>query len=524
MKKIIKENKFIILLLILIICYFQYSVTILWDSAHYMSYVNIFEGILPWNSWDVVRGPIFPIVILLGNIVFGKTIQGLILNTFVYYVLMLLFSYKILDYFFDKINLNKEKKGKIILLILIFIVINPIIFGFYHSLLTEFVAITFSIVSCYLSVIWGDTDYNRNKKNYIMLSILLIFLVIFCWFLKQPYISCALFPFCVSYLIQILEKKELKNFLVRSITMVLCCLCLLFCIKLWNSFLAYKGNNPDTDRNPTNSLGIQILNAIDFIEVVNDDKIYTVDYLSSINLSSLEKEEINKMIENNTDYIIINEYEDTNLINSDYIAINNENLGMSTSLKYILGVFIDRPFDLISSYVSNYLSIIDIFSTETTDGVGYTSNKKIDINFSNEISTIAYRPYSHIDNVFYMLPEMKERVEVYNQPNHAFIGLNYFFKFLEYPFLYLFKLLFLLLPLLLIYSIIKRLDKKNTINSKKIYNLVIILLGYSFLHLLLHTVTGAIIDRYAIPAFITVILGMLILIYYMIIFKKSNKI
>lgn len=522
MKEFIKKNKLVILFVVLFICYFEYSITVLWDSAHYMSYVNIFEGILPWNSWDVVRGPVFPIIIYLGNFIFGKTTQGLILNTFVYYVLMLFFVYKILIYFFDEMKLDERKKKKLIVFILIFIIINPIIFGFYHSLLTEFVAITFSIVSCYLSTIWGEIDYKQKKIKYILFSVTLTFLVIFCWFLKQPYVSGALFPFCVSYFIQIFEKWDFRNFMVRSITIIFCCLCLLFSIKVWNSFLTSKGNDPNTDRNPTNSLGSQLINSIDFLEVVSDEKIYTINYISSLSLSSNEKNEISKMLEEDKKYIIINEYKGHNVVNSDYIIMDDGNLGMFKSLKYIFKIFIDRPIDLISSYVSNYLSIIDVFSTETTDGVGYKSNKKIDINFSNEISTIAYRPYSYIDNVFYMLPEMRERVECYNQPNHAFKGFNYLFKILQYPFLYLFKLLFLLLPFTLIYSIFKRINIKNSKKSSKVYNLVIILLGYSFLHLLLHTVTGAIIDRYAVPGYITVILGTLMLIYYEFKFKKSK--
>ena len=83
MKNKIRKNFPLILLLCLIIFYFEYSVTILWDSAHYMGYVNILEGVLPFSSWDVVRGPTFPFLIHIGNILFGKTAQGLIMNTFI---------------------------------------------------------------------------------------------------------------------------------------------------------------------------------------------------------------------------------------------------------------------------------------------------------------------------------------------------------------------------------------------------------------------------------------------------------
>ena len=45
---------------------------------------------------------------------------------------------------------------------------------------------------------------------------------------------------------------------------------------------------------------------------------------------------------------------------------------------------------------------------------------------------------------------------------------------------------------------------------------------HCMLHLLLHTVTGAIIDRYAIPAFISTYLAIIILIFYFIPSDKYN--
>lgn len=208
MKNKIRKNFPLILLLCLIIFYFEYSVTILWDSAHYMSYVNILERIAPLNTWDVVRGPTFPIIIFLGNILFGKTSQGLLMNTFIYYLIMILFVYKILNYAFDNFNFSSKKKRNLSIVILLFVIINPIIFGFYHSLLTEFVAITLSVLSCYLAVIWYDIEIDKNKKNYIIISIIFAFLTVFSWFLKQPYVSCGFFPFLISYIISLFKDRK----------------------------------------------------------------------------------------------------------------------------------------------------------------------------------------------------------------------------------------------------------------------------------------------------------------------------
>jgi len=503
-----------IMVILVTLFYFQYSVTILWDSAHYMNYVNIFEGNLPWNQWDVVRGPIFPIIIYLGNIIFGKTTQGLIMNTYLFYIIMIIFAYKILVTFFDEKKYSKSKKNTITwIIIFTTIILNPIVYGFYHSLLTEFIAITLSVISCYYAFILLEVDFFKNKKKYLYLTGLFILLTLLSWFLKQPYVSCGLFAFLISIIISIFEIRNIKNFIIRISSVIVCILCLVISISCWNKFLTSVGNDPNTERNPTNSLGIQMINAIDFLEVYTSDEIYKKDYIKGTKLSKKEQKDL--LISEDKNYVIINIYDGEKIVDVDYILTKDEfgNVSAVDSVIYIIKTFFNKPIDVLNSYLTNYFSIIDIYSTTTTDGVGYESTKKIDLTFSNEISSIAFKPYSYgSSNIFYMTDEMYKRVNCYEQTNFVFKGLNVIMRTLGFIFLAIFKIVFLLMPILFISSIIMRLffKKNNTYNKQQ--NLVIILLGFSFLHLLLHTVTGAIIDRYAIPAFITTILGTIMFI------------
>lgn len=524
MKKNIKKSLPILLFLCLIIFYFEYSVTILWDSAHYMNYVNILEGISPLNTWDVVRGPTFPIIIFLGNILFGKTSQGLLMNTFIYYLIMLLFVYKILNYAFDNFNFSSKKKRNLSIVILLFIIINPIIFGFYHSLLTEFVAITLSVLSCYLAVIWYDIEIDKSKKNYIIISIIFAFLTVFSWFLKQPYVSSGFFPFLISYIISLFKKEGVKNIIYRTASLLFCIVCLVFSIKIWNSILIKIGTDPTTSRNPSVSLGNTLISGLGFTQIDSSDEIKNIDYIKDDSkLSDEEKEDVLKLIKNNNGYVIINIYQDEEIIASDYIeSKDGNNISTIDSITYIIKYFFKEPIQILDSYLTNYLSIIDIYSTTSEDGVGYKSNKEIELTFSNEISTISFKPYYYgADNIFYMLPEMRERVNCYEQINYTFKPINYAMIILGKVFLVIFKLSFILLPFALITSIILRCRKKSTSKQKKNLNLIIILFGFSFLHMLLHTVTGAIIDRYAIPAFVTTLLGIILLLIY---FKnKKNR-
>ena len=89
----IKKNRNLILLLILAILFFSATLTITWDSAHYLTYVDIFEGHRDFASWDIVRGPVFPLIITLGDKIFGKSAIGLLSLFFIIY---LVYGYLIL--------------------------------------------------------------------------------------------------------------------------------------------------------------------------------------------------------------------------------------------------------------------------------------------------------------------------------------------------------------------------------------------------------------------------------------------
>ena len=128
MKSVIKKNLFIIILTII---FFSVPVVITWDSAHYLSMTAIFEKVNLWKNWDIVRGISFPLLIYFSDLIFGKSNVGLTILMFIFYLIMLFYVYKIVNNIFD----NKYPILKFILYF--FVIINPIIFGYYHTLLTE---------------------------------------------------------------------------------------------------------------------------------------------------------------------------------------------------------------------------------------------------------------------------------------------------------------------------------------------------------------------------------------------------
>ncbi len=515
-----KKKILIVSLLLFFIIYFEYSVTITWDSAHYLGYVKVFEGKVPFSSWDVVRGPVFPFIIFFSNFLFGKTNQGLVINSFVFYLVMLFFSYKIVKCNIEYFRIGSKIKNFICFIVMSLIMINPIIFGFYHSLLTEFVAITIAVISCYYSFVWLKIDFYKERGKYLLISIIFVFLTLFSWFLKQPYVSCGFFGLFVAYIISVFQYKK-KQLVVRTTTVLICVLFLLLGINMWDVFLSSKGVFTDSNRNPTNSLGNQIINAVDYLEIDSSESIYDSFFIQSSKLSSNEKKEVNKLIDNGFKYILVYKYNGNKIISADYIKSNRgDAISVFDALKYLLKVFINNPIKLLNSYITNYFSIIDIYRTKTFNGFSYSSDKRFDLTFSNEIATIGNKIFvDSSTNLFYLSKGFNENASRYVSSNNNNRILNGIMLFLAKIFLLLFKLMFFLLPLLLISSIVLRFSVKYR-KYYNVLNFLIILFGFSFLHLLLHTVTGAIIDRYALPALVPTFLGMNI--FFIMCFFKNK--
>ncbi len=498
-----KEMIFLVIGLLLTIFYFSYATTITWDGAHYMSYVEIFEGKLPFTSWDVVRGPIFPLIIYLGNFFFGKTVLGLLINSYLYFLVMLVIVYKILD---SNLPKSKKKVG-IIVASLIAIIINPIIYGYYHTLLTEFVAMTLAVISCYLSYLWLKVDFTK-KGRAITFVIIFSLLNVVSWFLKQPYLSVTLFPLLMAFLIRIFRKEKIRQKIYPVLTVTISLFILFVAISSWNSILAGKKVDANTDRNPVNSIGNMMVMAIPYFKTESYYDSYEEINLDDHFFDEKEREEIKECIDNNRPFMIVSIYDMKNkLIAKDVLKTNNGSMSMASSLIYIMKKYLQHPILLTDSYVSNYLAIADIYRTTSEDGVGYTNTKKFDLAFSNEITTIGMKPFSYSSNIFYLTDEAYARVVNYEQYNSCSKILNVTMRLLGKVALALFKVLFVLLPFTFIYSIVMRIKTK-----KNKYDILIILFGFGFLHILLHCATGSIIDRYAMPAYITTFIGMILLI------------
>ncbi len=531
MKSVIKKNLFIIILTII---FFSVPVVITWDSAHYLSMTAIFEKVNLWKNWDIVRGISFPLLIYFSDLIFGKSNVGLTILMFIFYLIMLFYVYKIVNNIFD----NKYPILKFILYF--FVIINPIIFGYYHTLLTEFVAITFGIISCYYSWKWIQI-YDIKDKNNIKISLIFIISLIFMWFIKQPYSSTVLFPYIISIILSLFKNHQIKNFITKLTTLFIA-LVVLFCsIIIWNNFLTNKGININTNRNSNNLLGNQIVQGIDHFKIEENKKEYKKENINKNKL--LEKNEKQKLLsKENKLYKIISIYNFKNQIIDQTIIKANNTISSKEGIKLLIKNLYKHPLLILESYYSNYLALSNVYSIYSNDGVLYFVKRKFNLNFIYENKSILLKPYKDDTNLFYLNDELYSYAKFYENNISISNPLKLIVEFLMTIYTYIYKIIFILLPFGLILSIyykikqkkeLNKLSKKaknfkccsnNLENKEKYFDLIIILLGYSFLHILAHAVLGCVIDRYTAPAFLTSIIGLLLIIFFIFIhiYEKSK--
>ncbi len=538
----IKNKKGVISLVIavfLTIAFFTYSVVITHDSSHYLWLSNIL-GTENFSNWDIIRGFVFPSIIKFSSVFFGSTTNGLKFGMYIGYCMMIFISYLIY-----KDSVGKEefvsKKFKIITLIffIIMIALNPITFGYYHTLLTEFVAITIAIVFCYCAWKWMSVDFFENKIKYILYTIVFSIFTVISWFLKQPYVGVVLFPILIAAFISIITNFNLKNIIQRAVTVMICMVVMVIGMKSWNAIL--KANNVfmDESRNPAASFGDYVLNlSVSELDrntynyVDDSEKTFELEkggynfnidiYESQMNnLTEESKKEINENKGKYKSFIIIN-----NADGYDIIYNKKESASLVNSMFYDIEYFFRHPIKVIARQVKNYLAICNVYRIEFKGSQGtipvYT-NEVLGLTESNENALIPNRIYNYKgENNFYLQEKLYPYAASYIEVNTPVRFINSIMKRWFNVMTILVKACFLLLPFLLLVNVISLIKniKKYDEKYKKISYLMLILYSYSFMHILAHSLIGSIIDRYTSPAIITAFIAVYINVY-LIIYNKN---
>lgn len=275
------DYSFWLFILLIVLVDLIYPITITWDSGHYLWLADIISE-ADWSNWDPIRYILFPLILYASQQLFGLSQNALLIPMIFSHLVLFFTSYLLVLELFQ----FQEKKSRFLVQLLVFFVIavDATIVGYFHTLLTEYVAATIAVLSSYIAIKLYKSEL--FSKQFYWLSTYFLLMVPIAWHLKQPYIGSAYFPFIVSCFLIILRKLSKKS-LLYGLTANLLIIAVVFLSTLaWNSFLALEGNQMKTDRLVSTKLDRQLGGKIN---VMQDQPIWLVKdiikrYLASTNL------------------------------------------------------------------------------------------------------------------------------------------------------------------------------------------------------------------------------------------------
>ena len=518
--------------IIVTIIYCSYNITLGYDSSQYIWLAEMFTPNLDFMNWEPVRSFVFPLGIYILNTIFGKNQLALLIGTYIFYLIMI-----ISVYFMYKNTIQKEEKSKILkvsLIILFFLLVafNPIIFGFYHVILTEFASITIAILMCYLAWNWIHFDFKTNKVKYIIYTIVFAFLTVCSWHLKQTYILTSMVPLCTAIILSLIKKFKKENIIQRFVVLFVCIISLIISIIGWNYILKIKNIQIDKSKSSEGLLGRTIMEGVTEYRtdpnkenykkenIENDTRLNEEDRIKIINI-------IDGKDENYKGFILLDKGTYMNPEGQRKVIYTKEkDISVVEGINFVLQILIKEPKTLLSSYISNYLAIIDIFDVQTKTEFGnyYYIEKNFSLEQDTEITFLGYCIYRNNSNALYLPDFYAKYAQEYIGVNKYIEPVNDYMVSMMIPAKAVFKFVMLLLPLIWLIKIIQYFIIKNKYqeNYLKTNELVIILYTYAFAQMVMYTLLGSLMDRYAIAPFTTTLIAILFDIYLLIRRKKMK--
>lgn len=187
---------YFIITLALTLIFVNSHVVFSFDSVHYHTYLDFLYGLKPWSLWDGIRGFTFPVILFFPKILapFDPLWAILFVN---------LFFFLLSFYFLNKIYLRHfmhcQIEGDAIeampycCLFSLIIMLNPIVFSWYHFILTEYLASVGLIVCFFIcqrrfcALLLEKTDTEKKLSSFLFAAQLAI-LCVLLYFSKQPFI------------------------------------------------------------------------------------------------------------------------------------------------------------------------------------------------------------------------------------------------------------------------------------------------------------------------------------------------
>lgn len=519
--------------IILTIIYFSYNITLGYDSSQYIWLAEMFTPNLDFCNWAPVRSFVFPLGIYVLNVVFGKNETGLLIGTYIFYIAMLLSAY-----FMYKNTIQKEENNKIVKVLCIIsffflVALNPIIFGFYHVLLTEFASVTIAVVMCYLAWNWIQFNWKEKKVKYTIYTIVFAFLTICSWHLKQTYILTTMIPIIMATILSWIQNFKKENILQRAVVVVICIISLFVSIQTWNYILRVKNVKLDTATSSEGLLGRTIMEGITEYRASGNPEIYKKENIEKDERIKEEDKTIIKQILDGTSQ----DYKGFILLDKGtymepegprkVIYTKEKDISVGEGIHFVGDTLIKEPDVVLKSYLSNYLGIIDIFDIKVTTEYGnyYYIDKNYTLEQDTEITFLGYCIYRDNWNALDLPAHYIEYARDYISVNKYIKPVNRYMVDMMIPAKAIFKFGMLLLPVLWVLKIVVCFVRRKKYNEtyRKTNQLILILYTYSFGQMMMYTLLGALMDRYALAPFTTALMGMILDLYLVVRGRKYKR-
>ena len=502
-KRLIDISIVLSILILISIVFFSHNMILFYDSYGY--YINS-KAILhkvALSRWFSVRGFSFPLIIASYIKFFGDTLRGLTIGSYLFYILLLILSGYIIKLFV------KQRTGVVKFfynyIFILFFVLNVIILGYSHTLLTESVMPLIYLVSIIAIYKWIKNTAKISIKKEVALGIILPLLSVFIWFIKQPYLPAFLVTVLFGVILSSVLYKSKKIFLQKGLIFMVCCICLVASIKIWDAFISkYSESASELNSSYSESIIVSGLNV--YYHKLDAEQYCSTKFIDSLKGKSHQtlKKLYKKDKSSWCSKVDVYELKDKeNIIGYEILNKKGKSPTVIEQAKFWFNNLFKHPKYVFLSYFHNYLAIIDIEGRDFT--YGYSSDLQISQyavgeNGSNGMVTFNYPGTS-------LLVERKEFNHF--KPNvikNKASSTEFLLMFYQFD-MFLFRLVMLLILPIFIASIIIFFKEKS---SKAL--LLSLLSFLSFIDVMFHLVAAAVIDRYVYPVYPLMLIATIICI------------
>lgn len=499
-KKYLNKKTFYILFgIIYTIIFFREHIFLTWDSSVYLGMSLVLGSSVVSGVWHPLRGLSFPLLLRLFEPLGYQNKYLLLLLMYIFFLILLKYLYKIAK----DLDIFKKFDEKVIYLlgIVLFILFNPYIFLYYHTLLTEFVIMTLGMVLVYLLFKYYDIDIKKSLKKGIISCLIISLIIVFLYHTKQSFLGLLLLELFLGVVISLFKHLDLKNIGYRVGTLVFCGLLLVFSIVVWDNAAADLGVEDTIEVAEISRVSRRLIEGINELKPIGDK--FTVGIVDKVK-NEKYKEEINKIIDGTSKYENFTVYQKDNL---EYILFTKGNYSLKEQLPLYLKIVITHPFMVIKSY-----------------GVGFyrTVINPAPYHFENKIHSSLYYNGKET-NVLNVAPGYKYAIDDLVEKPIVSLFDNFELGASVIMF-YIYSANMILVPLLFIASIVLYfIIRKKYKKMENISLMCMLLFGLAFNTIISYIMFAAYIDRYLVPCYIPMFIGDLVFIIMIMRLKKIKR-